>query len=298
MYLPYAGEIASLITALLWSFSSIIFTEASRKIGSQQLNINRLIIASIMLLVTVLLQDFSLSALQPQQYYYLIISGVIGLIIGDGFLFKSFQIIGARISMLIMSFVPALTAILAYIFLGETLEPHEITGMFITLSGILLAVTAQNSGNSGDKITLPGIFYGFMGALGQASGLLFAKSAFVIGEIDGFTAAFIRISSSTILFLPVLISIGKYKNPFILYRENFSALKLTLLGSLVGPYLGITFSLLAIKSANVAIASTLMATVPIIMLPILRVLYQEHFGWKGIAAALLAVAGIFALIDY
>lgn len=298
MHLPYAGEIASLITALLWSFSSIIFTEASRKIGSQQLNINRLIIASIMLLVTVLLQDFSFSALQPQQYYYLIISGVIGLIIGDGFLFKSFQIIGARISMLIMSFVPALTAILAYIFLGETLEPHEITGMCITLSGILLAVTAQNSSNSGDKINLPGIIFGFMGALGQASGLLFAKSAFVIGEIDGFTAAFIRISSSTILFLPVLIFIGKYKNPFILYKENFSALKLTFLGSLVGPYLGITFSLLAIKSTNVAIASTLMATVPIIMLPILRIIYHEHFGWKGIAAALLAVAGIFALIDY
>lgn len=176
MYLPYTGEIASLLTALLWSFSSIIFTEASRKIGSQQLNINRLIIASIMLLVTVLLQDFSFSALQPQQYYYLIISGVIGLIIGDGFLFKSFQIIGARISMLIMSFVPALTAILAYIFLGETLEPHEITGMFITLSGILLAVTAQNSGNSGDKITVFGALFTVLWALSDKLGGYFLRN--------------------------------------------------------------------------------------------------------------------------
>lgn len=91
---------------------------------------------------------------------------------------------------------------------------------------------------------------------------------------------------------------GKYKNPFLLYKENISALKLTLLGSLVGPYLGITFSLLAIKSANVAIASTLMATVPIIMLPILRALYRKHFGWKGIVSAILAVAGVIVLIDY
>mgnify|MGYP003492549397 FL=1 len=128
----YLGELSALLTAVLWSGTSIAFSSAAEKIGSLQLNINRMIFASLFLISTILIMgyDFDLS---NSQFTNLIISGVIGLVIGDSFLFKSYQMIGARISMLLMALSPAMCAILAFIFLDERIALLGIIGIFITI---------------------------------------------------------------------------------------------------------------------------------------------------------------------
>ena len=70
------------------------------------------------------------------------------------------------------------------------------------------------------------------------------------------------------------------------------ALLFTAIGSVIGPYLGITFSMIAISHAKVGIASTLMATVPIIMIPMIRFYYKEKLSWISIVGAVVAVSGI------
>ena len=147
----YLGELSALLTAVLWSGTSIAFSSAAEKIGSLQLNINRMIFASLFLISTILIMgyDFDLS---NSQFTNLIISGVIGLVIGDSFLFKSYQMIGARISMLLMALSPAMSAILAFIFLDERIALLGIIGIFITISGIALVVLERNA-NSKYTIT-------------------------------------------------------------------------------------------------------------------------------------------------
>ncbi|MBK7228659.1 MAG: DMT family transporter [Ignavibacteriales bacterium] len=286
----YLGELSALLTAFLWSGTSIAFSSAAEKIGSLQLNINRMIFASLFLISTILIAGYKFD-LSNYQFTNLVISGVIGLVIGDSFLFKSYQMIGARISMLLMALSPAMSAILAFIFLSETISFLGIIGILVTISGITLVVLERNI-NSKYQITTLGIIYGLLGAMGQAGGLIFAKFAFNEGHIAGFIATFIRVFSSVIIFLPIMLLLKKYKNPYKLFHKDKSALGVTLIGTILGPFLGITFSLIAIENTKVGIAATLMSTMPIIMLPMVRYFYKEKLSWRAIIGAMLAVIGV------
>ena len=137
--MPYLGESAALITALLWGLTSIAFTEASLRVGSLTVNITRLVFATIMLSATILLMQLNIN-LSFDQIFFLGMSGIIGLVFGDGFLFAGFQYVGARISMLVMSLVPPISTLLALIFLGEIISIWGVLGILLTLFGILMVV--------------------------------------------------------------------------------------------------------------------------------------------------------------
>jgi drug/metabolite transporter (DMT)-like permease len=276
----------------LWSGTSFAFASGSRRIGPVQTNVDRLIIAAILLLLTTLIFNFSFN-LSGSQVAYLIVSGIIGLVIGDTFLFKAFQLIGARLSMLLMASSPAMSTIFAFVFLGEELSAWAILGIAVTLIGISLVVLEKEHGYLIKfKITGFGLFCGFMGALGQGAGLILAKFAFQIGSIDKFVATFIRISSSVILIVPLMLILKKYQNPLGIYKKDMKGLKAILTGTVLGPYLGITFSLIAIDNTKVGIAATLMSTMPIIMLPMSKYIFKETLSWRAISGAVLAVLGI------
>ena len=116
--------------------------------------------------------------------------------------------------------------------------------------------------------------------------------AFTEGHITGFVATFIRVFSSVIIMLPILLLLNKYKNPFRIFGNNKSAFGTTLLGTILGPFLGITFSLIAVENTKVGIAATLMSTMPIIMLPMVKYIYKEKLSWRAITGAVIAVAGV------
>ena len=290
--MPYFGELIALLTAFLWSGTSYAFTEASRRIGSVQLNINRMILAVIFLLV--IIAGFGLpTELSFRQFEFLVISGVAGLVFGDSFLFKSFQLIGARLGMLIMSLVPGFSTLLALFFLGENLSVANVIGMFVTLTGISVVVMDRNEqSQTVFHLSKLGVFYGVLGAFGQASGLILAKFAFEENEVNGFVAAFIRLLSAVIILLPVLVLLKRYKNPVTLFRKDVTALRATLTGTILGPVLGISSSLIAITYAKIGIATTLMSTMPVIMLPIARFYYNETLTGRAIMGAVIAVIGV------
>jgi drug/metabolite transporter (DMT)-like permease len=137
-----------------------------------------------------------------------------------------------------------------------------------------------------------GILYGIFGALGQSSGLIFAKAAFQIGDINGVVVTVMRLVSAVIIIFPIVIYLKKYRNPFTIFKNDIRALKLTLTGTILGPVLGITASMVAIANAKIGIASTLMSTMPVIMLPIVKYYYKESLSWRAIAGAFIAVAGV------
>ena len=287
----YIGEIAALATAFCWSITSYAFTNVSRRIGAIQVNIDRMVIASVMLISILGVFGISLT-LTYNQISNLVISGILGLVLGDSFLFKSFQLIGARLGIIIMAAVPVLGTVLAFFFLNEIISYLGMFGMILTIAGILIVVLERKIPEE-NKVTISkiGIFYGFLGALGQASGLIFAKFAFQGGDLNGFAASFIRLFSASIIILPLAATFRRYKNPLRIYPKDSYSTKVILIGTIFGPVLGITGSLIAIEYAKVGIASTLMATMPIIMLPISRFYFKEKLEWKAIIGAFVAVIG-------
>ncbi len=292
--MPYIGEISALVTACLWSVTSFLFAFASEKVGSVQVNINRIILAAIILFLIVIVSgiDYTLSS---SQVMYLIISGVVGLVIGDSFLFKSYQLIGARLGMIMMSLVPAISAVLAWVFLDEFITPLGIFGMVVTISGVVLVVTEKAQGAIKKNFSKIGILYGFLGAAGQAGGLILAKFAFAEGYVNGFVASFARLSSAGIIILAGAMLLRRYKNPVKTYRNEMPALKATIAATILAPVLGVTLSLVAIEFTKVGIASTLMALVPIIMLPISKYYYKEKLSLRAVSGAFIAVVGVVVL---
>ena len=297
MSIPYLGEICALATACLWSCSSIAFASATKRIGSVNVNITRLIMAAVGLSAIILLGGISISV-SSRQIFYLAISGILGLTLGDSFLFQAFRMIGARITMLIMSLSPAIAALLAYFILGEELSLTGIIGIVITLAGIVIVVldspeTSEASHHG--PITPAGLLFAFLGAVGQGSGLVVAKIAFSEAPINGFLATVIRIVSSLVLLIPIALIAGHYRAPIKTFREDMHSFRLTALGAVLAPILGISLSLVAIQHAHVGIAATLMSIVPILMLPLVHFIYKDPFRWKAIVGAVITVGGVAVL---
>jgi drug/metabolite transporter (DMT)-like permease len=286
------GELSALATAFCWSGSSISFAEAALRVGSVKVNVTRLILAASLLATTLLAFAIPLNV-SKSQLTALFFSGILGLVFGDSFLFKSYEYNGARISSLIMSTAPAVAALLAYVFLNELLSLWAVVGIVVTLIGIALVVTGrQDVSSKFQKITGRGILFAFLGACGQGGGLITAKLAFNEGSINGLLATFIRILSALVFLIPIARFTGHYATPWHIYFTQKKAFGLTFLGAILGPYLGITFSLIAIAHSEVAIAATIMAVVPIIMLPLVKIIYKEVLNWRAYAGAFIAVAGV------
>lgn len=286
----YIGEIAALMTATCWSFNSILFSDAGRRIGSQSVNHLRLWMALIILCV---IQFVSFGRLIPvipvEGAIYLAFSGIIGFFIGDAMLFEAFVLIGARMGMLMMTAVPIFSTMLAWLFLHETLGIPHLAAIGVTTISIGFVV-AERRNNSGQVKNLArGILLGLGGALGQATGLLFSKKGLLEG-IHPISANLVRVTAATLL-MSVYFLIRKR------FFADFSKLKLKgvlpriIGGALLGPVIGVIFSLVAVLNAHIGIASTLMATSPVIMIPLSRIIYRERITPRTVIWTLIAFAG-------
>jgi len=290
--MPYLGEFAALATALCWSVTSIVFTAAGRRIGALQVNLYRLPLAVLLLAVTYFLWVGRLDV-PLQAVFWLAVSGVVGLAIGDTFLFQAMVTIGARLSMLLLSLAPPMTAILAFLFLGERISFVGILGIGITLAGVSWVVAERTPQPSGRRarISGKGVLLGILSALGQAVGLIFAKKG-LIPEMHPLLATLIRMLSASVILWPLSLLIGKVKNPLTMFRRDHTALKLVLAGVVFGPFLGVTLSLLSIKYTDTGVAATIMSTVPVIMLPLVVLYEKEHVSWRAALGAVITVIGI------
>jgi drug/metabolite transporter (DMT)-like permease len=293
--MSYLGELSALATAVLWTGGMLTFAEATKRVGSVYVNVTRLLAAVILLFATVTIGGFY-ESITVVQIGYLVASGFIGFVFGDTFLFKSFEYTSARISSLVMSSAPAVTAVLAFIFLNETLSIIGVIGMLITITGIALVILQRKDVSSHHlPISTAGVFYAFLGAAGQAGGLIMAKCAFNIGPVNGFLATLIRASAALLVITPLNYFLGRFTQPKVIFSKNHKALVFTLMGAVFGPFLGVTFSLIAISLTKVAIAATIMATVPILMLPAVRIIFKERLSWRSIVGAFIAVGGVIIL---
>ena len=290
--MPLLGELSALLTAVLWSASSMVFTAATLRVGSVRVNVTRLLLAATYLAIAIPLLGFD-ATLSSAQLGLLALSGIVGLALGDSFLFQAFGHIGARRSMLILSVAPAMAAFLAYLFLGEELTAWGIFGIGVTLFGVMMVLLERGSpATGGKKKDWLGVFYAFLGALGQAVGLIFAKLAFAEGPVNGFVAALVRILASVVLLLPAALVTGRLNRTVELLRKDRAAVLLMVAGSILGPFLGMSFSLVAVAHTEVGIAATIMGTVPIVMLPMVWLVYRERLSGRSVVGAVIAVAGV------
>ncbi len=297
--MAYFGEIAALLTALFWMVTSLSFESAGKKVGSLSVNLIRLLIAFLIYgIVDYFRRGFFLPLdAGAERWMWLILSGIVGFVMGDLFLFEAYVVIGARISMLIMALAPPITAFVSWLMLGEVLTPKSWLGMIVTLTGIAIVILKREKreldSTARRKITtnysLAGILLAFGGAVGQAVGLVLSKKG--MGDYDAFAASHIRVIAGLIGFA-ILVLIMKRTQNLWKALHHLSAMKRITLGAFFGPFLGVAFSLLAIQHTETGIAATLMSIVPVLIIAPAVLIFHEKVNWKEIIGAVITVGGV------
>jgi drug/metabolite transporter (DMT)-like permease len=292
---PSLGALAAVATAFLWALTSIAFSLASLRAGAMAVNRLRLLMAVGWLVAAHPLLGVPLPlTADGHRWLFLGASGFVGLVLGDGFLFQAFVWIGARLAMLLLSTAPVLAALWAWWFLDETLSALQVAGMVVTILGVAWVVQARDGTSGGghdSRRYALGILCGLGGAAGQAGGLILAKQ----GMVNGFpplSATLMRmVVAAAVLWLYTVLR-GQSRETLSRFAKDTAACWYSLAGSFLGPFVGVTLSLLAIQHVAIGIASTLMALTPIFLLPLSRFLFRERIGWPAVLGTVLATAGV------
>ncbi len=292
------GELAAVATSLTFAINSALFTVAGRRVGSVVVNRIRLIFAFLFLVLAhwvFLGYPFPVNA-DRQRWMWLGLSGVVGLVLGDAFLFQAFVWVGPRISMLMMSLAPVIAAVIAWVFLDEVLTLAQIAAIFLTLGGVIWVILERNNRRDHEnQHYVPGVLFGLGGATGQAVGMVLAKNG-MEGTFSPISGNFMRMSTAlVVMWVWTLIQRkGRYSVQRALgERRAFLSI---LGGAFVGPFLGVSLSLLAVQNTEVGVASTLMALPPIFLLPVGYFFFQDRFGWGAVAGTVLALSGVAGLL--
>jgi len=290
----HTGEIAALITAILWTCTALAFEVASKKVGSLVINLIRLSLALLFYTVFLWIRDGNPfpSEINQHGWFWLSVSGLIGFIFGDYCLIKAYSLIGSRVANLLMALAPPLTALFGFLIINEYLSIKQGAGMLTTLAGIVMVILYRSGKIFRLHYSMKGILYGIGGAVGQAIGLVFSK--YGMQQADPFSASQVRVIAGVCGYLILFTLLNKWDKLLSAVR-HWSSFKLIAIGSFFGPFLGVSFSLLAIKYTSTAIASTFMAMVPVLIIAPAAVLFHEKIKWKDVMGALIAVGGIVLL---
>jgi drug/metabolite transporter (DMT)-like permease len=289
----HTGEFAALLTAIFWTITALAFETAARRIGTIAVNVLRLVLGLLFLSSYTLISrglplptDASLF-----NWQWLVLSGLVGFVFGDLFLFKSYTVIGSRFSMLIMTLVPPITALFSFFMIGEHLTLYHALGMTLTFAGIGLAVFGR--GNNGEKISLKlapiGILYALGGAVGQALGLVLSKKGML--DYDPFAATQIRIIAGIAGYLVLVAVLSRWGNIRRALKDG-KGMGYTTLGAFFGPFLGVSFSLISVKFTEAGVASTIMALVPVFIILPAVVIRKEKVTIPELIGAVVSVGGV------
>lgn len=291
------GQLAALGAAALWACTALAIEGAVRRIGSLTVNLIRLVFAFGFLCLAGWLfrgQPLPVDA-TPHAWLWLTISGLVGFTFGDLCLYRAFLVLGSRLSTLLMSLVPPLTALIGWLALGETLTPRDLLGMTLTVGGIAWAVLERTKPAAGEAhglsrhVTPGGIALGLGGALGQACGLILSKIG--MGSYDAMAATQVRVLAGLAGYSLLFFALGWWPN----VRRGITdrkALGLSALGAFFGPFVAVTLSLIAIRATVAGVAASIMALTPVLIIPLVILLRGERVGVGGLAGAVVAVSGV------
>ncbi len=288
------GEIAGLLTSLFYAINSIFITRAGQQVGAIVANRTRVVFALFYLVLLNLIlfrQPLPFQA-DPARWFWLSLSGVIGLALGDAFLFQSYLTIGPRLGNLLLSLSPILAALEAWLFLGERLRLGQVLGILLALGGIIWVVLErENGGGPLPDHILRGIVLGVLSAACQATGFVFSRQG-LYGDFSPLQGNAIRMLAAVTALLLIALFQRQARGTLDALKTHPAAFRLLMVAALVGPVIGVSFSLLALQNAPVGVASILTSLTPVFMLPISVLVFKERLKLQAVAGTLLAMAGV------
>ena len=300
--MAYLGELISIGVAFSWTATALLSEFGSKRLGNLTLNVLRMALALVFSLV--LFGVVTGSILPPgasaEAAAWMLLSGLVGYVIGDYCLFQCYIIIGSRYGQLFMTLAPLAAALMAWITLGQQMNAMSIVAMLVTLLGIGISVLGRSEHHKVSlKLPLNGVLFAIGAAVCQGVGLVLSKigmdhyvvSADMPEWLVPFSANFYRCVAGIIGFSLLLW----YRDGMEHLREALhdkKGLTAATATTIFGPFVGVGFSLMAVQYTAAGIASTLMAMTPIIILLPSYWLFHEKITLKAVLGAIISVVGV------
>ena len=307
--MQYTGEIIALGVACSWTVTALFAEVGSKRIGSLQLNVVRMLLSLLMLGGTLWFMTGSPFPryASGEAWFWLSLSGFVGYLLGDYCLFNSYIIIGSRFGQLFMTLAPPTAAIAGWIILGEKMPLQGVFGMLVTLTGIGISVLnkggSEGKGKLSLKLPLKGVLLGVGAGIGQGIGLVLSKvgmnfyeAAIPSGEeavaaMLPFASTFMRAVTGAIGFLGVMI-LQKKLGTLVTAAKDKKGMNAAFWATFTGPFIGVSLSLMAVRYTEAGIASTLMALTPVFILWPAHLVFGQKVTFKEVIGAIISVAGV------
>jgi drug/metabolite transporter (DMT)-like permease len=293
----FIGEIAALFAACLWAIASVVYGKLGARIPPLQLNLIKGIIAIALFVFTILVTGELFPSIATLPMCLLLLSGVIGISLGDTAFFTTINTLGARRALLMQTLTSPITAVLALIFLQEELNVLASCGILLTIFGVAWVVTERTTDvkHISTAEFRRGIVFGLLTAIAGAVGAVLSRSAIADTQISPLWAALLRLSAG--IFILLIWALFRQQNTFRLSNLLHSrVIAGTVFAAFCGTYLGIWLQQTAIKFTSVGIASTLLQTSPIFVIPF-AIWMGEKVSIRAILGVVISIAGI-ALLFY
>ncbi|MGB3636739.1 MAG: DMT family transporter, partial [Rivularia sp. (in: cyanobacteria)] len=255
------------------------------------------IIAIALFIFTILFTGEIFPSIATLPMCLLLLSGVIGISLGDTAFFITINSLGARRALLMQTLTSPITAVLGLIFLQEELNVLAICGILLTILGVAWVVTERTTDvkHIATAEFRRGIVCGLLTAFAGAVGAVLSRSAIADNQVSPLWAALLRLSAGTLILL-VWASSRQQTNFSLGNLRNSKVIAGILFAAFCGTYLGIWLQQTAIKLTSVGIASTLLQTSPIFVIPF-AILMGEKVSIRAILGVLISIMGI-ALLFY
>jgi len=284
------GELAALSASALWAVASVLFTRVGDHLSAPALNLSKTTLAGVLLFATLVVTQGTYwpPDLTPAETGWLAASGIIGLTIGDTLMFKAFEQIGPRRTLLFTALAPPLTAAIAWPVLGEPVSMLMAVGIAITVGGVAWVVSERAGVGPTSVSSWSGYGFAAGAAVCQALGNIATKLG---GTHTGLELSVTRVAFGVLalwIYIAWRYNLRQQLRP--LFTPN--VLRTVVVATLLGTYLGIWLQVTGLRYAPAGIASTLSSTSPIFILPLSALFLGERIDVRAIGAAFVAVAGI------
>lgn len=308
--MPATGFLFAFAATACWAIAAFPLTTASRLLPVNSMNHLRLLLSTILILLVALLADANgffqiFSAQAASGWWWLGLSGIMALVVGDFFSFRSYAILSPQKGSVLTTLSPTSALLLGILLVDEHINWVGIAGMLITIAGVMSISLGRSQRNAipdhGHGSVMKGIVFGILAAACHGGALALSKKGFMEQAAAGHPvswsgATFIRIlaACATVFLLTALR--GQWKEVWGHLRESRSGIRYTIAGSIFNPGFSVALSMITILYINVAVAQTIFAMVPLFALFIGFFFYSEKITARSLLGILISLIGVALLI--
>ncbi|WP_155898093.1 DMT family transporter [Allocoleopsis franciscana] len=294
----FNGELAALGAAFLWALSAVIYAHLGQKVSPLALNLSKGVIAIALIALTLIVQgNYWPADMNGVALGCLLLSGVVGIGLGDTFYFEALNHLGARRTLLLEALAPPLSAFIALVFLREALSLGAWMGIFLTVLGVSWVISERVPGTTVNaENPLRGVGFALVSALAQASGAVLSRAALADTAISPLWSTLLRLMGCVVVLL-LWIPFKQGSQAAFKPLQSKQLLGIIIITALFSTYLGIMLQQTALKYTATGIAQALLSTSPLFVLP-MTISMGEIVSPRAFLGVLVALGGIGLLFGY